>query len=625
MYLSNIQAINFRQFSNFTLEFIDGLNLLIGENNSGKSSVIDAIRLVLDTTSAEWVNLKETDFLTGQQHLSIQLKFDNLSATEAAVFLEHLSHEEANDNTRKSVLYVTLKASLTQNLTRNGQFIKTEIRSGEKSDGSVIERDVRSYLSATYLKPLRDAESELSAGRTSRLSQILGSTSSLAGEANVVERLIELLVAANNNVKSDPAVESARSSIATLLDSLTFKSDSFDPALNILGSKAFADMSEAEKSIALKAILERLSLQLDANGQKQGLGYNSLLFMAAELMLLKQGNEGFPLLLVEEPEAHIHPQLQMKFIKYLRDEQKDLQCILSTHSPNLASKAPLKSLILMQEGKAYPLRPGYTELEPDDYIFLEKFLDTTKANMFFAKGILIVEGPAEIILLPKIAELLERPLEDYGVSLVNGSGLTGKRYKKIYRSKEIEGQPVTPLPIKVACVTDLDLWPDKAELRDDNPIGFKEKKQPDAAKKKRGNLQYWLSTYDGDAEGLNARKSTKLEFDGQNVETFVSDEWTFEYCLAKFGLAKELYTAVKGNEDDFDKLSHDEEEKAIQIYGMIEALESGKTDTTYKLTEILESYKGKPSELKAKLPPYIVKAIEYVTEPLADADEANND
>ena len=174
-------------------------------------------------------------------------------------------------------------------------------------------------------------------------------------------------------------------------------------------------------------------------------------------------------------------------------------------------------------------------------------------------------------------------------------------------------------------MSDLDLWPDKAEYRVDNPIGFKEKKAPDLESKKKGNLQYWLSTYEGDDEGLNDRIAKKLEFDGGNVKTFISDEWTFEFCLAKYGLAKELYVAVTGGEEGFSDLAEDDEEKAIQIYQLLESQSSGKSDASYSMAVALSSYKDKPDELKDKLPPYIIKAIEYVTEPFDVNAEERND
>ncbi|MCE7536434.1 ATP-dependent nuclease [Aliivibrio fischeri] len=614
MYLSSVTAENFRGFELTHVTLNKGLNLLVGENNAGKTSLIDAVRLVLDTNSAEWVRIKYSDFRTGTTKLKISLKFCGLSALDGGAFAEYLTFEQGEGGDVQTVLHITLTASINEILTNNSQGIRTEIRAGSNDDGPLLDRDTRLYLSTTYLKPLRDAENELSAGRMSRLSQLLGSKSSIGGNEQDIDRLITLIIQANQSIKADTSISTAQGSVEKLLEKITFKDTPFSPVIDMLGSKNIVDMSAAEKSSAFKAIVERLTLGLNDTGLSHGLGYSNLLFMAAELMLLTQAGEGFPLLLIEEPEAHLHPQLQMKFIQYLVEEQAGLQCILSTHSPNLASKVSLENIILMNKGQSFPLRRGATLLDDDDYPFLEKFLDVSKANMFFAKSVLLVEGDGENILLPTIAKLLGRSLEDYGVSIVNVGNLAYKRYAKIYRKKVADDQP---FPMKVACVTDLDIWPDKAEKKPDSDIGFKLRKKPDPAANKKGNLNRWVSYYDDKQHELAVRKANKCEQDGENVKTFVSEEWTFEYCLAKSGLAKELYRSVKGSEVGFESLSNDPEEKAIQIYGMIEKMSSGKTTATYKLAEILnDAYQTDPTGLKNKLPAYIVRAIEYVTEPI---------
>lgn len=596
---------------NFSLALNKGLNVLVGENNAGKTAVIDAIRIVLDTNSAEWVSLKASDLSTGETELRIQLKFEQLSDHQAGVFLEHLTNEVVEEGVELARLYINLTAQLTEHPYKKTQFIKTEVRSGVNADGPVIERDIREYLAATYLKPLRDADAELSAGRSSRLSQILGSKSSLAGDVDATKRIIEMLTAATQNIQNDAAITLVQDKISRLLETLTFKNSSFSPVMTLIGNIEYDNMSEAEKTLALRSILEKLSLELDSTGVKHGLGYSSLLFMAAELMLIKQEENQYPLLLIEEPEAHLHPQLQLKFIKYLSEDNQQLQCILSTHSPVLSSKVPLENLTLMQEGVAYPLRKGFTALLPEDYVFLEKFLDSTKANMFFARGVLFVEGIAEVILLPKIADLLGRSLEDYGVSLVNVNGLSRKRYAKIYRSNPAMKYP--HLPIKVACVTDLDLWPSEAEYNEANDYGFKEKKQPNA-QGRGGNIGYWLDELS--AEAILEKKNKKREIDGELVKTFVSDDWTFEFCLAKYGLSEEVYEAINGNTDQYENLSNDDQIRAVQLYSKIEAKGDGKSEVSYALASILSKFEGRPLDLRAKLPPYILSAIEYVTEPL---------
>ena len=74
---------------------------------------------------------------------------------------------------------------------------------------------------------------------------------------------------------------------------------------------------------------------------------------------------------------------------------------------------------------------GKTKLRKGDYLFLQRFLDSTKANLFFAKGIIMVEGDAENILVPVIAEVLGYPLEKHGVSIVNVGSTAFLRYSNI--------------------------------------------------------------------------------------------------------------------------------------------------------------------------------------------------
>ncbi|WP_305810348.1 hypothetical protein [Photobacterium kishitanii] len=174
---------------------------------------------------------------------------EGLSLRESGLFLEHLTNEEVTPGVNKSTLFITLSAKLAPNPFKKSQFIKTEIRSGINNDGPIIERDVREYLAATYLKPLRDAEAELSAGRSSRLSQILGSNTSLAGDTGATQRIIELLTEASKEIQSDAAIQTAQDNIATLLNSLTFKANVFAPVLSLLGSKDYAEHERIRKII----------------------------------------------------------------------------------------------------------------------------------------------------------------------------------------------------------------------------------------------------------------------------------------------------------------------------------------------------------------------------------------
>lgn len=649
MYLDRVAIKGFRLFKELDFSLNRGLNVLVGENDSGKTALVDAIRYTLGTNSSERSYVTESDFYDDASALSIQLKFSDVDK-HAYRFVEHLSHEEYIDSQgegkRKSVLYVQLTAKKTGKERRGYPYIQSEIRSGKDGNGLPIETEIRDFLATTYLKPLRDAEAELSSGRASRLSQILGSSKEVRDGTNDI---LSILGKANEQLLADDAAikKSAGNIQEKYLHGLLFEEDKekLGVFIDIAGvtTKGLDALPENAKRRHLRAVLEGLSLALTEDRKLHGLGYHNLLFMAAELLLLEQEVENeFPLLLIEEPEAHLHPQLQMKLLQFINSKVKSdanpegIQCILTTHSPNLSSKADPSEVIMMNGGRAWPFKPEETELGGGDYVYLRKFLDATKANVFYAKGILFVEGDAENILLPEIARLLGRPLENYGVSIVkyDNSG-SWKRFAKLFLRPGKDDDSGAWPSTRVCILRDLDLWPDCAEEKDDgsNQYGFK--------KQNNRNQRYWRRNCadeqrwkDELVDGLNR----------QNVSVKISDDWTFEFCLSKYGLFEECYEAIhQGPREGVENIVGDDTEKATYIQSKV-----SKTDFAYNLSRILacqldDSTRGNIEALtddekkdqnacekatnstnlafaialKEKLPPYIVEAIEYVTAPIA--------
>ncbi len=570
MYLSQIIIQNFRQFGTgdeeLSVELRPGVTALVGRNDSGKTAIIDAIRYALLTRDQEFIRVQPEDFHinpAGQQagEIYILCKLIGLSNTEKGALIEYLSYEEDEVS-----IYVHWSARKLSEAPGVRRWVDVSVRSGMDGAGPVFDTSVRELLAAAYLRPLRDAEREMSPGRGSRLSQILSNVpeikdgasfneTNIPKDADAVEELslVGLADYMRHNVKHHSGVGSAETSInEQYLTSLSLCGDDLQGKI---------DVSEGGTETArLRQILERLELGLRdaASGNpmgRYGLGSNNLLFMACELLLLGKEPEGLPLLLIEEPEAHLHPQRQVRLMEFLGKAAKGkieganrpVQVLLSTHSPNLASKIPLDNLVVLQGRRAFPLAEGQTKLEAGDYRFLERFLDVTKANLFFAHGVLIVEGDAEAILLPVLARLIGRDLTANGVSIVNVGGTGLRRFSRIFQRRNHDA-PIIDIP--VGCLADMDVMPDCAP----QILGLV---NDDHDEKWSSNTRRWKAMRDfgNDPEtrneALTARRQRLKVNDGQSVQTFVADHWTLEFDLARCGLADEVFiSAFLAKNDD---------------------------------------------------------------------------
>jgi len=652
MYLSELQLSNFRQFGPepTTVSFQSGVTALVGSNDSGKTSIVDAIRYVLTTRDQEYLRVQPDDFhypaAGGPQAATIALrcKLSDLSTRDLGSFAEYLTYEDDGVH-----LYVVWSARRTGDTLAGRRWVNISVTCGVDGSGPAIDGNARQLLAAAYLRPLRDAEREMSSGKGSRLSQVLtlfpsikdgiafdaGSLPASASDAQKLglSGLSEYL---RHLVNSHSGVTGARDAINNeYLGELSLTGDDLRADINFVAAR--------DEAARLRQILERLELNLldGATGTAvgtYGLGSNNLLFMACELLLLSKEDEGLPLLLIEEPEAHLHPQRQLRLMQFLQTAttpdggKSPVQVIVTTHSPNLASKIPLDNIVLMRGKQAFSLRKESTGLAASDYRFLQRFLDVTKANLFFARAVMVVEGEAEELLIPTIAKVLGQDLTRAGVSIVNVRGTGLRRYTRIFQRSDTNGPT---LGMRVAALTDLDVMPDAAPALlglvddDDDP--------------RWGGRRQWKALKDFSGQDLEDRRQKLTQSDGQGVRTFVADDWTFEYALAIAGLPKTVHSAAmyaiyddKINDGSMtredvrvkaktayaqieEEVAGDPVLRAITIYKRFHTGQASKAIAAQYLAEILErkqvTVPDFAKKLRMLLPKYIVDAIDYVAGP----------
>lgn len=618
MFISEIYALGFRCFASsapLQLRLSSGLNILVGPNDAGKSAIVDAARYVLWTRGEEYFRPDEQDFHVGADgergfDFIVRCTFDNLSADEEARFLEWCTNENG-----KLRLHVCMRAARRVS-PGGGSIISSQHRAGAEGTGLPLDGELREYLKATYLKPLRDAEREMRAGRRSRLSRILGAMPTMGSQSRPAApgasaTLLDTLAASDSAVRDNTAVVGVASSVNTdFLNKLSFVDDRLVATLDLGAGGSFDQ------------ILERFELYLNAKAGSErvqrGLGYNNLLFMAAELLLLQSHPDQVPFLLIEEPEAHLHPQHQTLFMEVLAaraakpDPQKgethqQVQVLLTTHSPQLAAGAELETMTMIVGHRAFPLASEHTRLDADDYEFLRRFLDATKANLFFARALIVVEGDGENLLLPAIAEKLGRPLSRHGVSIVNVGHRGLFRYSRILQRKA-----GTAIAVPVALIPDRDIPPPEAK----GLVGDRKTENE-------------LSPIE-----IAARLTTLRRDVGDPVDAFIADSWTLEFDLAlRPELAESVYQAVqlaktasrkpewlakivaKASETyaEWKEEGLTATQIAVKIYQHIHDKEASKAEVAEQLAAILRKRNDTPEQMRDRLPPYLVRAIDYVT------------
>lgn len=508
MYISKVSIRNFRAFddSGITAALKAGVNAIIGENNSGKSSFIDAIRLALT------VGAYRKDIYFSFSDFHIDTKGQRSSKANIDIYFDDVPSDLFEiwdpENTTKGELHVCFYIASSQ---EGKEKIRYQAWGGPV-EGNALSSETLEAIQTIYLSALRDANNELKPTRSGKLSALFTSIVNANGTKNQVLSAAER---ANSEIESQSSVTELRDTINKNLSVLEqdllrqkvgiglvppkFESiaaslrawlhprwiyiSNDNPVLSSLrGLYADSDWRDAtseqddgiyfdvwtlEKISVPPEITAALNTELSRKFEiaQNGLGYNNLLFMSAVLGDIESATAEtvFNVLLVEEPEAHLHPQLQELTHSFFEQNsnKENVQVIYTSHSPTLVSRIGIDKIVLLYESshKINCLSLSESGLTPKEKDYLERYLDVTKSQMLFAKGIIFVEGICEALTLPTFAAMLNRSFDQHAVTVVNANGVSfGPFVKLLCYTNDTNAQT-----IKASIITDDDRCADTSK------------------------------------------------------------------------------------------------------------------------------------------------------------------
>lgn len=521
MYLSEIHIKGYKIFKEeFIAKLNKGLTVIVGENGTGKSAIIDAIRVLLTEDEFGRIGIGESDFhreLTkeakekGVDKIFIQGSFASLDEIEQVAYLPWLNY---NDNSK-----ATLNVEIENKEDAFGKYRWNKW--GNETKSGVFEAELVEAIRCIYLPPLRNAPEKLQAYRGSRLARLIRNITNndktkqafLEEQANQFNK--ELLK--NDEIqKIDKIIkEKVIDAVGSVFGQdamIQFSEVNFNRIIERLKLLFYPNLSLRENNGNSIVNKDKMFRELDENS----LGYNNILYLAtvlAELEGLKKEETFLKILLIEEPEAHLHAQVQQVFIKKAYEILRNhtnlknskifaTQLIVSTHSSHIAHEIDFKCLRYFRKttyecGYNLPCATVVnlsqtfgTEVETEK--FVTRYLKLTHCDLLFADAAILVEGPAEKILIPDFIKQNYPLLDSKYITLLEIGGSHAHRFKAL----------IDNLKIITLIVTDVD-----------SKDGNNKKKQPERnTTYKTGNnsLKTWIPQKENLIELLDLKDEEKI-------------------------------------------------------------------------------------------------------------------
>lgn len=491
LFISRVVIKNFRNFKNVDV-CLGHKQIIIGENNVGKTNFLRALQLVLDPTlSDEDRMLQESDFndsiknpMENKEEILIEIYIDNYdqNKTILAVFQDATVMTEDG----KEVLKFTYRffPYINEGGVAEYQYNIYKGNDETKKFGSYE----RKYLNIKVVKALRDVEGEMKNSRTSPIQKMLKNYAIDKQDLEHIaeeyrkngEKILNLdeLVDLTNNINKrfgmvlgnndfDVSLRAMEINPAKVLSSLKLlmaqrNTTEISLGLNnilyismilqLLQDKTIPSLIKAEKYMELSSIpggdILKTTYEESKNGNyflnddiSESQQEKLYTFMSKNMPISK----GVTILAIEEPEAHLHPVNQRLIYRDVIQNSSN-SVLLTTHSTHITAIAPIDSIVHLHDDGERGTEIHATAAMPisdGEFLDVERYLDVKRGEIYLGKAVLLVEGIAEEYLIPKFANLLGKPLDEKGIIVCNINCTNFTPYVKLLRSLDIPYAVIT--------------------------------------------------------------------------------------------------------------------------------------------------------------------------------------